>query len=74
MAQIHGLEQLGFTVLHAGDADYKYILHLHRQVGDLIKVIIAGKEHNRHGEWSDILKTPERPHGVPAWKVGSANS
>jgi DNA-binding response OmpR family regulator len=64
---VQSLERQGYTVLLARN-DWEYIYHIHRQIPDLVKVIIADpKGDGRHYE--DWLKSEERPDGVPAWKV-----
>jgi hypothetical protein len=46
--------------------------HLHRQFGDMIKVIISEPgEEQRHGTFDMYKKRPDFPLGIPAWKVRS---
>ncbi|GMK59029.1 hypothetical protein CspeluHIS016_0700440 [Cutaneotrichosporon spelunceum] len=74
MDMIDSLERQGFTVLIAGEADWDYIAHLHRQFPDYIRVILADDGSLEGGEpvakaMKDNLKTKENPDGVPAWKI-----
>ncbi|BEI88669.1 uncharacterized protein CcaverHIS019_0200310 [Cutaneotrichosporon cavernicola] len=64
------LRQLtGFTVLHGGDNDWRYIHHLHRQLGDMVRVIVADEGEERHkGTFDQYQKSASRPDGIPAWK------
>lgn len=45
-----------------------YVYHIHRQIPDLVKVIIGGKR-GPNGDAANYYKSAGRPDGIPAWKV-----
>ncbi|BEJ12708.1 hypothetical protein CspHIS471_0211680 [Cutaneotrichosporon sp. HIS471] len=74
MNMIDSLERQGYTVLLAGEGDWSYIAHLHRQFPDYVRVILADDGSLDGGlpvtkMMMENLKTKENPHGVPAWKI-----
>lgn len=47
-----------------------YIHHLHRQLGDMVRVVVADPGEETHkGTFEQYQKSPSRPDGIPAWKV-----
>ncbi|WWD19850.1 hypothetical protein CI109_104317 [Kwoniella shandongensis] len=60
------LNKWGYTILHARD-DWPYIWHIHNQIPDMVKGIIAWKS-GQYGGFADFIKTGWRGNGIPAWK------
>jgi hypothetical protein len=47
-----------------------YIHHLHRQLGDMVRVVVADPGEESHkGTFEQYQKSASRPDGIPAWKV-----
>lgn len=67
MGMMQSLQRQGYTVLLARN-DWEYIYHIHRQIPDLVKVIIADPEGDGR-RYESFLKSPSLPDGIPAWKV-----
>lgn len=69
VGMMRSLERQGFTVLHGGDNDWRYIYHLHRQLGDMVRVIVADPGEEGHkGTFAQYQKSAAWPDGIPAWK------
>ncbi|KLT39212.1 hypothetical protein CC85DRAFT_288771 [Cutaneotrichosporon oleaginosum] len=73
MNMIESLERQGYTVLFAGEGDWKYMAHLHRQFPEYIRVVLADDGSLEGGPpvtklMMENIKTKDNPNGVPAWK------
>lgn len=52
-----------------------YIHHLHRQLGDMVKIVVADPGDETHkGTYAMYQKSASRPDGIPAWKVSGQAS
>jgi hypothetical protein len=48
----------------------EYINHIHRQIPDMVKVIVSESgDEKRHGTLEQYRKTNETLDGIPEWKV-----
>ncbi|WOO82976.1 uncharacterized protein LOC62_04G006454 [Vanrija pseudolonga] len=66
---IRSWERQGYTVLHGGDVDWRFVYNIYRQIPDLVKVILSDDGNDdRNGNWKKYTKTLERKDGIPVWK------
>ena len=65
------LRRQGYTVLLARN-DWEYVYHIHRQIPDMVKVIIGDPRATPESPpYTNYIKRHDLPDGFPAWKVSS---
>ncbi|KAL1405647.1 hypothetical protein Q8F55_009286 [Vanrija albida] len=64
---VDSLERQGYTVLLTRN-DHEYTYHLYRQIPDLVKAVILDPDGYQGQKYTDYMKRPNLPDGIPAWK------